>query len=308
MKQRELEKEKQQKQQQEQQQKTTMTSESSVDSKITSAREDKQIRHISFVEEPLKKSCPETGTDSKSTSKASKWNLAVLPRVSIPSKRLGTGSKPKLLDTIQASSFIDSVDQPESTIEVIPEEKSPAVKSRQPRPLPSNRAQEPSHMTKKKNFGQRSMTLRNPILKQQEHSSDIDDGPHFRSFLKSKSESARNSERSGTNYSLPQREQRAGPGPFTRQNTIQVVSDVQGVLSDILRDIIPKPNRSSPLSDNNFDDTDVRYNYLIDSEDTPKPKRTLSEKCKTVKGKLFFRTVSTYTNLIECVEIKGIIS
>lgn len=32
---------------------------------------------------------------------------------------------------------------------------------------------------------------------------------------------------------------------FSRQNTIQVVSDVQGVLSDILRDIVPSSSKTS---------------------------------------------------------------
>ena len=259
--------------------------------KLTTVREDKQIRHISFVEEPLKKSCAETGTDSKSTSKPSKWNLAVLPRVSIPSKRLGTASKLKLLDTIQASSLVESVDQPESTIEVIPEENQPAVKSRLPatQQLSSAKVQEEPYLTKRKHISHRSLTLRNPILNQHEQSSNMHDGIQFRSFLKSKSEGTRTIERnSSVAVNLPQREQRSGVGSFTRQNTIQVVSDVQGVLTDILRDIIPKPNRSSPLLEKHFETTDVRYNYLKDIEDTPKPKRTLSEKRNTVKGNIFF--------------------
>lgn len=301
LKQRELEKEKQ-KLQQDQHQKVIVTLEPNTDIK-QSVREDKQIRHISFVEESPRMSCLETGTDTKSSSKSSKWNLAVLPRVSIPSKRVGTGSKPKLLDTIQASSLIDSVDQPENTTEVTPEEKIQAVRNRPPtiRQLSSSKVQEFPQLIKRKNMGQRSMTLRNPISKQHEHSSNIPESSHLHSLMKSKSESARNGERnSSTGISVSQRAQRSGAGPFTRQNTIQVVSDVQGVLTDILRDIIPKPNRSSPLSENFSDTTDVRYSYLRDVEETPKPKRSLSEKRKTVKGKISV----TSNNSIHKIRIK----
>ena len=278
-----------------------MTLEPVVD-KLTTVREDKQMRHISFVEEPLKKSCPEVGADSKNNSKSSKWNLAVLPRVghlSIPSKKTNTTTKTKLLDTIQAScSLSDSFHEPESAIQVIPEEPAPppppppAVKSK-PKKEDSApvKIQPSSPSIRRKYMAQRSMTLRNPMMKQREYSIDASDGSQFCSLLKSHGGQARKSERNSyATIKIPQRDQRSGAGRFSRHNSIQVVSDVQGVLTDILRDIIPKPNRTTPLSDNPFDSTAVQYGYLRD-EETPTPKRTSSVKTKSAKGKIFIISI-----------------
>ena len=244
-------------------------------------RDDKQPRHISFLDETANEKTKRDYVPvdpPKPRGKNARWTLAVLPggRSAVGASKLG---RTRLLNTIvqasSSSSAIDSLEHPEPPPPPPPLPPTPpfwqAVKPPPPPPSPPPRPLVPpprppapnfaagfSNMRRKK-MSRRAMTMRPEDSPSSVPETDVPYRPvqHFRSMIKQPWH-----HRSGCDLaqqsqpSLPPTSKfsRQTTGPtvaavpsrrFSRQNTIQVVSDVQGVLSDILRDIVPGNSKSS---------------------------------------------------------------
>lgn len=235
-------------------------------------RDDKQARHISFLDETL----PDKKRDyvpidpPKSRGKSARWTLPGMVAKTSEAAKLGK-TRVSRLNTIKqassSSSAIDSLEQAEPSPPIPPplpptppfwqSSKPTACPSPPPRPQPPLRPPAPHFPglgMRRKKPPRRAQTMRPEDSPCSVPETDVPYQPiqPFRSMMK---QPWHWSSQIGQQSSPPPSSSKSrtmGPagGPhagrrFSRQNTIQVVSDVQGVLSDILRDIVPGSKTSN---------------------------------------------------------------
>jgi hypothetical protein len=253
-------------------------------------RDDKQARHISFVDETNaeKNKRDYVPVDPpKVRGKSARWTLpGMVGRASEQQPAAAKLNKTRLsrLNTIKqassSSSAIDSLEQAEPPPPLPPPlpPTPPFWQSSKPSPSPPPRPSAPPRPPaphfpglgiRRKKPPRRAQTMRaddSPCSV-----AEADDVPyrpvqHFRSMIKqpwhwsgdlnTQQQQQQQRQQSSTppppSSSSSSKSRPLGPSGvplsgrrFSRQNTIQVVSDVQGVLSDILRDIVPSSKSSS---------------------------------------------------------------
>ncbi|XP_046446114.1 uncharacterized protein LOC124195647 isoform X6 [Daphnia pulex] len=247
-------------------------------------RDDKQARHISFVDETNaeKNKRDYVPVDPpKVRGKSARWTLPGMVGRASEQQQPAKLNKTRLsrLNTIKqassSSSAIDSLEQAEPPPPLPPPlpptppfwQSSKPSPSPPPRPLAPPRPPAPHFPglgIRRKKPPRRAQTLRaddSPCSV-----AEADDVPyrpvqHFRSMIKqpwhwsgdlNQQQRQQSSTPPPPSSSSSSKSRPLGPSGvplsgrrFSRQNTIQVVSDVQGVLSDILRDIVPSSKSSS---------------------------------------------------------------
>ncbi|XP_059350446.1 uncharacterized protein LOC130696505 isoform X5 [Daphnia carinata] len=244
-------------------------------------RDDKQARHISFLDETL----PEKKRDyvpvdpPKVRGKSARWTLPGMVSKTSEAAKLGKTRLSRLNTIKQASSSssaIDSLEQAEPPPPLIPSlpPTPPFWQSSKPCPSPPPRPQAPPRPPaphfpglgmRRKKPPRRAQTMRPEDSPCSVPEADVpyQSDQSFRSMMKQPWHWSSDLVQQSTTPPLSSKSRPSGPavGPhagrrFSRQNTIQVVSDVQGVLSDILRDIVPnsktsnRPASAKPLKAN----------------------------------------------------------
>ena len=250
----------------------------SASSPPSQARDDKQARHISFVDETnVEKKRDYVPVDPpKTRGKSARWTLpGMVGRANETSTKINK-SRLSRLNTIKqassSSSAIDSIEQAEPPPLPPPlpptppfwQSSKPSV-SPPPRPLAPPRPPAPHFPglgIRRKKPPRRAQTMRADDSPSSIPETDVPYRPvqHFRSMIKqpwhwSGELGQQQQQQQSSNPPSSSKSRPIGPGGvplsgrrFSRQNTIQVVSDVQGVLSDILRDIVPSSSKSSSRS------------------------------------------------------------
>lgn len=233
-------------------------------------RDDKQARHISFVDETnAEKKRDYVPVDPpKTRGKPVRWTLpGMVGRASEPSKI--NKSRLSRLNTIKqassSSSAIDSIEQAEPPPPLPPPlpptppfwQSSKPAPSPPPRPLAPPRPPAPHFPglgIRRKKPPRRAQTMRADDSPCSVPETDVPYRPvqHFRSMIKQPFHFSGDLNQQSPTPPPSSKTRPIGPvgvplagRRFSRQNTIQVVSDVQGVLSDILRDIVPSSKSSS---------------------------------------------------------------
>lgn len=234
---------------------------------------DEKPRHISFLDEKSneKKRDYVPPDPPKPRGKSARWTLAVLPG---RGSGAGKPGRTRLLNTIiqasSSSSAIDSLEHSEPPPPPPPLPPTPPfwqskVTQLHPplRPPVPPRPQAPHfpglNIRARKKLPRRALTMRPEDSPSSIPETDVPYRPvqHFRSMIKQPwHRSGDVCREAPTPPAAKYGRQMTGPAAgrrFSRQNTIQVVSDVQGVLSDILRDIVPaqKPagRPAKPMTD-----------------------------------------------------------
>ncbi|KAI9565781.1 hypothetical protein GHT06_009575 [Daphnia sinensis] len=234
-------------------------------------RDDKQARHISFLDEtlPEKKRDYVPADPPKARGKSARWTLPGMVSKTSEAAKLGKTRLSRLNTIKQASSSssaIDSLEQAEPPPPLPPPlpPTPPFWQSSKPCPSPPPRPQAPPRPPaphfpglgmRRKKPPRRAQTMRPEDSPCSVPETDVLYHPTaqpFRSMMKQPWHWSSDLVQQSATPPLSSKSRPTGPagGPhagrrFSRQNTIQVVSDVQGVLSDILRDIVPNSKTSS---------------------------------------------------------------